>query len=257
MFRRKHTSLSRLYWMSQLGNEAVNKLMDGQPGSSFVTDVIGTSFPRGMLPQKCDEYRNDLAEREGTHRLHLLVICSANFESYLQDIIRLHVGSLGHALQAFALDDVGKALARPVVNSSTVPEMLKYIEQLVTVSFGPHLVQWINAYKLRCAAAHNGGVMTAKVKKDIPSLKAAKGAPITLAWQELMAFLAAADDIATQIDRRVSNGKVRALEARWILEELKQNNALPARHSVWTVMYQEYHISLPKQHKPAIEAAVY
>jgi hypothetical protein len=256
-FRAKHTSLSQLYWMSQLGAEAVARASAGQPPDGFVADAVGASFPRNMFPETCAEFLDRLEERAGVGRLHLLVIASANLESYLQDAARLYAGALGHGGRAFRLDAVGEALAAPVLRSSAMPEMLKYLERLLGLSFGAHLERWREGYKLRCAAAHTGGVVTTRTRRELPQLKLVVGERITLRWEELKGLLGAADDMATSIDRTIATPALRALEARWILEELKDDGALPPRARVWRALAEGYRITLPKPNRATVEAEVY
>src|SRR5262249_37511144 len=160
-----------------------------------------------------------LEERAGVGRLHLLMVASANLESFLQDAVRLHIGALGHARAAFRLDAVGDAMARPVVGSSTVPDMLKYTEGLLGLDLSAHRERWREGYRLRCAAAHNGGVVTTRVQRELPTLELELGAQLVLDWPELLGFLRSADEAAASIDRRVASPEARALEARWLLEE--------------------------------------
>lgn len=257
-FRKKHTVLSDIYWMSQLGNQATLKLVDGISESQFVADIVASpAVPRGKFPLKIKEFRERLGLHEGIHRLHLLVVCSANFESYLQDAVRLRVGSLGYASKAFTLNSVGSAMAKPVINSSTVPDMLEYIEKLLSLQFGDARSLWKKAYKLRCAAAHNGGVATSKTRRDIPSLGLSDGAPISLSWPELMSYLDAADRIATAVDMSISTPAVRDLEGRWILDELKAQKALPPFASVWQFMHDEYRILVSSKAKTRIQFEVF
>jgi hypothetical protein len=144
------------------------------PTASAVTE-IGASFKRNLLPERIDDFINKSDERAGLNRLHLLVICSANLESYLQDAITLYVGGLGYAKGPRKLNDVGEAIAAPVIKSSTVPSMMKYIQELLCLTFGQHLTRWQKGYKLRCGAAHNGGIVTSKVLRDIPDIKLRPG----------------------------------------------------------------------------------
>jgi hypothetical protein len=258
-FRDKHTALGRLYWTYLLGQDAIRQLLAGKEGAAYAVDLIQRSFARTMLPETVDDLLNHtLAERSGIERVHLLALCSANLETYLQEAIRLHVANLGYSKGPEKLSAVGDALARPVVHSSTVPNMVGYIQEFLAVDLGKELGLWRRAYKMRCAAVHNGGFVTPRVLKDIPDIGLGLGDRITLDWPTLKSYLIAADQIAVKVDRTVASDKLRALEVEWFLSDLKAIGKLPPQEKVWEVLSQQWGVQqISQDWKRRIEKKVY
>jgi hypothetical protein len=256
-FRTKHGNLSRIYWTWQLGIDAVKKVASLKKGTDFIVDAIGPHFKRGMLPDTCDEFAAREDDRTGVFRLYLLVMCSANLEAYLQDVIRLHVGAQGHAIGPMKLTKVGDAIAKPVIRSSTIPDMLDYIESLVGVDFGKHRENWQKAYRLRCAAAHNGGFVDGQIKKKIPDIGFDEGQSIKLDWDQLITYLSSADEIAAFVDSKVSTKELRELELEWRLHEIKSQGKLPSRKDLWAFVHAAFGESVPSKAKARIELNLY
>jgi hypothetical protein len=130
-FRQKHGTLSKLYWTSQLGVEALRFRLSAAPGQEFAIDQLGSTVPRGLIPEDVATFLDNLDARQGIQRLHALVICAANLETYLKDAALLHLGSQGHAKAPYVLNKVGAATGQPILKSSTVPDMLAYAEELL------------------------------------------------------------------------------------------------------------------------------
>jgi hypothetical protein len=256
-FREKHGNLSRIYWTWQLGIDATLKAASSGVSTDFVTDVVRPKFTRAMLPDTCEEFRNREVNRTGIFRLYLLVICAANLEAYLQDAIRLFVGSNGHAVGPRKLNPVGEAIARPVVQSSTIPDMLDYIESLLNISFGDHRLRWQTAFKLRCTAAHNGGIADTKAKKKMPDLRTQVGEPITITWDQLITFLSSADEIVAFVDFAISTPSLRSLECEWELHAIKEQGQLPARKDLWDFAFRSFGGRVEKKQKERIERELY
>jgi hypothetical protein len=162
------------------------------------------------------------------------------------------VGAKGHNKGDSKLDPVGEALARPVIRSSTLPDMLKYTEDLLGITLGPSLTAWQKAYKLRCAAAHNGGRVTAKVLKDIPDIGGPIGSQIVLSWNDLRGYFSHADKIAGEVDRVVATKHARELEAEWLLESWKTQGKLPKKDQIWVQLHELGFAKIDKKTKAAI-----
>jgi hypothetical protein len=258
-FRDKHTALSRLYWTYILGIDAIRQLLDSAPATAFAAEVVQASFKRGMLPETVHELvEHHLEERCGIERVHLLAVCSANLEAYLQEAAKLYVAGLGHVKGIGKLTAVGDALARPVLNSSTVPNMISYIQELLRLDLGHELGLWRNAYKLRCAAVHNGGFVTPRVLKEVPDIGLAIGARITVAWGTLKDFLNGADQVALKVDRVIASHEVRAIEVEWLLHDLRSVEGLPPPTKVWQMLSQRWGIEqIPNVYKRRIIQSVY
>jgi len=199
-----------------------------------------------MLPDTCAELLSHLEERQAIQRLHLLVICSANLEAYVKDVTELLVGAMGHIDSEGDLTAVGKALARPILQSNTLTDILGYAEHLYQISLEPHLGNWKRAYKLRCAAAHNGGRVTPRTLREIPDIGLPLGAIITLDWPTLKQYLDGADEIAALIDRTAAKENVLSFELQCFVRDWKKIGLVPDRKAFWTEL-QRLGFGMPKK----------
>lgn len=133
---------------------------------AIATEEIDCSFEPKMHSQSVRDAIAWLPTFMERNRLHLLVIYTAFLETYLKDITFFYSASLGHIKNIhdkdipIKLTKVGEALASPIIRSSTVPEMIKYASELFDINLGRNAVEWNKIYKVRCAAAHNGGIAT-------------------------------------------------------------------------------------------------
>ena len=258
LFRRKMQSLSATYWTFQLGIHAVQERLQGVNGDKMVVHEIKPPFNLGMLPEDADTFLSGVDERCGIHRLHLLVVGMATLEAYRKDSIRLHVAGLGHANGIEKLDEVGKAIAAPVSRRSTVPSMVDYAGHLLGIDFQPVMPDLERAYKLRCAAAHNGGVATTRTLEEVTDLGIALGSVICLDWEHLRKYLKTIDRVASHVDSRVAKAPARYLEIEWLLHQLKKDKALPDKPKLWMWLAQAYGVpSMPVTKRREIERSVY
>ncbi|WP_143096970.1 hypothetical protein [Myxococcus fulvus] len=226
--------------------------------NKYVVDELNPYFPRSQFSETVQQVQSALEERAGVERLHLLVIGTANLEAYLQDATRLYVAALGHDAGGGQLTPVGAALARPIVRSSTVPDMVSYLQELLKINVSKHLDRWKVAYKLRNAAAHNGGIATARVLRDIPTVKVPRNQSITLSWKELMGYLESADAIAEEADKAISLlSGVHLIEAVWLIEEWKSSSVLPLKKDLWRDLHRLGFPKFSKARKSEIEAKFY
>src|SRR5580692_9912072 len=90
-FREKNTSLSSGYMTAELGREVMRSALHGKADAAQVTTELHASFDYRQLPETVGSFVAKLDERAGVERLHLLMICSANLESYLQEATKLYV----------------------------------------------------------------------------------------------------------------------------------------------------------------------
>lgn len=256
-FNEKNTSLNRIYWTGELGRELIRRGPNGVNNDAQAIAVLGVNIEQKKLPETAGELTAVLDERAGVERLHLLIVCAANLESYLQEITKLHVAAIGHCNAPNSLSDVGKALARPVVNSSTLPDMIGYLESLLAISFDIHRQRWFRGFRLRCSAAHEGGVVTGSTLQKMPDIGLVLGSKIVLSWIDLKDYLHSAHEIAVRIDKRVSNGPVRILEAEWLLYEWQKAKILPPKKEVWTKVHALGVPKIPRNVQQRLEAALY
>lgn len=246
-FRTKHTELSRLYWGSVLAQEATNKVIAGAAPTDHVANVVGASFPVGMFSTRVADYATEAAEMLERSRLHLLVVCSANVEAYLQEITFAHLASKGYAPTHLKLDPVGAAIGAPILNRASLPDPLAYAEHLYGIDLGQPKKDWDHFYKLRCALAHNGGVVTSRTLKEIPSLGLPLNTLIGLSWAELFKALSAADQLVEAIDKSVRCQALKRAEIARELAYLKEAKRLPKFKDVWKFLHEEFGLTNIKQ----------
>lgn len=179
-------------------------------------------------------------------RAILLVKGIASLEDYIHrycSYYAIYKGCVGK--KANKLSDVGQALIAPAMKSSLDP-VLKYVSSLMGLDFGKFLGVVAEAYQIRCAVAHNGGVVDPETAQKLPKLKKRLGERILLTWDDLQAYLNGIDSIACQIDQVIPEKKLNGIEVRWLIQtaidndndnDNKQNkvSAFQIRHLLATV----------------------
>lgn len=251
-FKKKTSVLSDMYWTSEAGRQAVRTLLAlADPDAKAATE-LGVLFDARHLNETVREFLKLSDERAGSERLNLLVMCSANLESFLQDAIEIYVANLGHRNERCRLDVIGEQIAKPVVGRSSIPPMLKYVESLIGVRFGGDYNKWQRGYKLRCIAAHEAGLLSSENQKKLKTKKQHVGDWIRLSWEELKSYLESAYSIADRIDEAISSKSLLLLEVEWTLARWKREGSLPPRDQIWTAM-NELGVSIGKEHRKEIE----
>lgn len=262
-FREKLHDLSRVYWTHELGAEAVKKHLDGVDRTEFTVDVIGCSFDRRMHPQKVSETEGWMPKYLERVRLHGLIITSAILESYIKDITFDHLASIGYLKtpknknELLKLNDLGEALGSPILSRSSIPEPLKFAEKLFELDYGANRTIWNKAYKLRCVAAHNGGMVMPKTQRQIPDLSIPEFNMIGISWDELRKAMNAADNIVSMTDYKVSNYSIWIIEAEQLLRILNMKGRLPERKKIWTVLHDEFGFNVKRKDKLRLERMFY
>lgn len=239
-FRERHTEVSRSHWSSSLAFEVTSSALGNVPAADYVVDAFRPSFSRGMYPLRAAEMISAIPGYVARLRLQLLVTCCANLEAYLKEITFLHLSSLGHSSDFITLDAIGTALGKPILGNSSLIEPLIYAESLYRVSFGTALTRWKHFYKLRCAAAHSGGVVTPRTLREIPTLKLPLHAQIGLSYKELFEALEAADQIVEVIDRKVVSRSLKRTEIGRELSYLQAAGKLPSKKDVCAFLHKEF-----------------
>lgn len=251
-FRDKTHDLSRVYWTQQMGADSLLDQLNGKNPNDISAKVINCSFDSKMHNQTVADTLTWLPTYMERNRLHLLVIYTAFLETYLKEITFYHAASTGHVSninevsEPLKLTAVGAAMTQPIIRSSTVPEMIKYAAEYYSINFGVAAQEWIKVYKVRCAAAHNGGIATPKFLKEISgqplALRPKEYENIGLTWDELRTAMKYGDDIAAMIDFKVSTYDIRILETEDTLRELKAKKKLPKREKLWELLHNDYHL---------------
>jgi hypothetical protein len=246
-FRKKHTELSRLYWWYVLSQDAALKILAGGAPTDYAVDIIGASFKRGMLSVTAQEFTDTAEQMLSRSRLHLLVVCSANVEAYLKEITFAFLASKGHTKSYLKLDAIGEALGSPILDRASLPDPLEYAEKLFDVTLGKARSDWNHFYKLRCALAHNGGVVSARTLREVPSLKLPLNSLIGLSWTELFSALEAADKIVETIDNKLRSKELKRSEIAKELAYLKEAKQLPQKNDVWKFLHEQFGLTQTKQ----------
>jgi len=156
---------------------------------------------------------------------------------------------------------VGKAIGAPILERSTVPDMVKYASSLFDIDFGKNAENWVKIYQLRCEVAHNGGVATPEFFRKISgmnlSLNPKEYEMLGITWNELRNFMRDADDIAAMIDSKVACYSLQMKELVQVLRELNILKNLPKRNKLWQVLHDEYGLKAKQKDKIEIERAFY
>lgn len=247
-FRNKNSELSRLYWFHSLNSEIGLIQAKSLIQKQAIAPQVTTGFTADMFTLTTAEYVAISGEMQNRTRLQLLLVCSANLESYLNDIAFAYIASLGHVASPTKLNEVGEALGRPILDVASVPRPLAYAEKLFDVDLGALRTQWIQFYKLRCVVAHSGGVMTARSKRELSQLATPPlNTHLGLTWSELAASLDSAYQIVTKIDKKVRTREVKAAELLRELFLLKETNELPPKKKIDSFLFDKYGIKAARQ----------
>lgn len=247
-FRSKNSELSRLYWFHSLNSEIGLDKAQTLNQSQAIAPQVAAGLTAKMFTMTTAEYVAISEEMHNRMRLQLLLICSANLESYLNDIAFAYIASLGHAASPTKLNEIGEALGRPILEVASVPRPLAYAEKLFDVDLGALRTQWSHLYKLRCVVAHSGGVMTARSKRDLSQIPTPPlNKHLGLTWAELAKALGSAYKIVTKIDKKVRTREVKAAELRRELFLLKEANDLPPEKNIDSFLFSQYGIKAARR----------
>lgn len=247
-FRSKLGELSRLYWFHFINSEAGVAHAKTLNQNEALVPQLTIEFPPSMFSLTASEYVAISDEIINRTRLYLLMVCSANLESYLHEVTFAYLASIGHAVNPTKLDEVGEALGNPILGFSSIPKPLAYAEKLFGVDLSPHRAEWNNFYKLRCAVAHSGGVMTARSKKELSSMKNIQlHGHIGISWGELSKAFKSADKIVAIIDEKLRGKEIKLAEILRELTFLKGENNFPNEADVWEFLHENYGLTNIKQ----------
>lgn len=252
-FRQKTGLLSDAYWTQQILIDSIAEKLKNENQDAKIHDVMNCSFDVRMYPQTVSEFLTALPNFMNQYRLQLLVTYSAHLEMYLKDITFRYLISKGYVenlekpKEILKLNKLGKVIGSPIINNSTIPDMIDYASELFEIDFGSHVTEWKKLYTLRCAAAHNGGIATASFIQKIGGSKQLALNPkendnIGLTWEELRKGLRYGDEIVTMIDNKIASYEIRLVDAEIILRELKAKNCLPIKEKVPAIFNNEYSI---------------
>ncbi|MFK4448482.1 hypothetical protein ABH944_008550 [Caballeronia udeis] len=247
-FKSKNSELSRLYWFHALNAEMGLLTAQTLVQTQRIAEQVTASFTATMMTLTVEEYKDVNDEMFNRTRLQLLLVCSANLESYLNDITFAYIASKGHTLSPVKLDEIGAALGSPILDVASVPRPLAYAEKLFEVDLGVLREQWTHFYKLRCVVAHSGGVMTARSKRELSSMATPPlNTHLGLTWDDLSKALDSAYKIVTAIDKKVRTIDVKKAELLRELTLVKKTGDLPLEKKLATFLYNQYGIKSPEK----------
>lgn len=266
-FRQKTHELSKIFWIQQLGVDSITSLTKNLDPNAFIAKELPCSFEFHMYPATIQQTLQWLPNYLERTRLYFLVVYTAFLESYLKEITFIYIASKGYleypsgAQNLLKLSPTGKALGAPVLERSTIPAMLKYASSLFNLDFGKDSEDWIRIYRLRCEVAHNGGIATPELLKQISGLKLElapkENEMLGLTWDELRTFMRAADDMAAVIDSTVSSYPIKLVETEQTLRELAILGQLPQRKNLWSYMHTEFSLRIKRPDKIRLEQIFY
>lgn len=206
-FKRELTHLSRLRWVFKYCQSFVTLAVrdaDVPPTDLLTARFPVPDYPAERLSIPVQEFCDQASGNEDHFNLLLLVKACANMEHYLHKIAQIWAIEQGYfdVLATDLLDKRGKALIKPA-RVSTLDDSLKYIELLLSIEFGSALNVVRKAYKLRCVAAHTGGVVDEGALTEFPELKSQLGDRIHLSWDQLNSYLKSIQLCCSRIENSI------------------------------------------------------
>lgn len=250
-FRQRTGGLSEFYWTQQLATDCLTDRLKGEASNRQPREIFTCSFDERMYQKTNAEALASLPEFMNQSRLHLLVIFAAYLESYLTESAFSFLLSKGHGENVdnpdkkIKLNKVGEAIGKPLLQNSTIPDMIDYASELFKVELGAHANVWKKMYRIRCAVAHNGGFATPRFIQDIGGSGQLHLRPkiydkLGLTWEELRLALRYGDEIASLIDNKIATYEVRIAEVEILLRELKSVKLLPDKDQLFTILHDKY-----------------
>lgn len=250
-----------------MGADCLKQLLKTKSPKDFSVKELNCSFEYRMYPATVEDTLSWLPTYMDRNRLYLLVVYTAFLESYLKEITFFYIASQGYlsnpdsTSEVLKLNSVGKALGAPILEKSTVPNLIKYASNLFDIDFGKNAEDWIKLYQLRCEVAHNGGYATPNLLKQISGMKLKLNPKeyemLGLTWDELRSSMKSADDIAALIDSKIACYSIQLLETEQVLRELKLLKRLPKQQELWSHIHDNYGLRVKRPHKIRLERMFY
>jgi hypothetical protein len=253
-FRAKHIELSEIYWQHVIGSQLLVKKLKGAADGDRATELLGIATTQSEWGFSVSETRTINQNYLDRVRLHLLAICCANLESFLQDCCVCYLLAKGFKDSPGRLSKSGEALGAPILGRSSLPEPMKYAEHLFDVAYGAHTLKLRRAYKYRCALVHNGGVVLPRTIKELALSPQRLHSRLGFSWNELKEVFSAAYDVAELTDRKLSNAHFRNEEIERELCFLRDTDTTPK--DVWKYLYDSGFSLPPKKDRDKLLMAV-
>lgn len=243
-FKEEFSLLSRLHWFfaysSNLASGELSKVLPAT-GPNFIKDVLPlSSFDNEKLHISASDFITSTSEYVAHLRMLLLVKGVASLEEFVHRYIQyvtIHLGYMGPKYNK--INEIGEALAKPAMVSNLY-NCLKYVEKLLGCTFGTDLNKVKEAYQIRCAAAHNGGIIDHETAKKLPQYNGQIGKRIELEWSVLHEYLKSIHAVALKIEDSLPVAVVKGVEVSWLLQDLFDANPALTAKQARKLLKQEY-----------------
>lgn len=243
-FKEEFSLLGRTHWYLEYSAKSTSQQIAASANLS--TD----KFVDEMLPlPDFDNHRlhitpNEFIAQADAHIAHLRLLLVVNvcavLEEYLHRYTHYYAIHMGHVDIKFnRVTEEGCKKIKNVLVSNLQSSLTRF-QQLTDCNVTDQ-IQIINeAYQIRCAVAHNGGIVDREVSQKLPKYKEMIGKRICLSWQELNVYLMAIYDVATQVDECLPVNQIRSIEVNWLLQDIfDSENGITAK-AARTQMISEY-----------------
>lgn len=243
-FKEEFSLLSRLHWFfaysSKLASDEISKITPTR-GTNFIKDVFPLKdFENERLHITAKDFIASTDEYVAHLRMLLLVKGVASLEEFIHRYIQYFVIHLGYVGQKYnKINKIGEAVAKPALVSN-LSNCLKYVQELTGCKFGTDMGKVNEAYQIRCAAAHNGGIIDHETANKLPKYKARIGNRIELDWNELHDYLKSIHAVAIKLEVSLPINNVRAIEVNWLLQDLFDTTPTLTARQARKLMKQAY-----------------
>lgn len=246
-FRREFSKISSLNWHLEFSIRFTSQAVQENSQSSNFANIPITKllpvkkFPNKRLETTSSKFIADVEENIDHLRLLLLVKGCAILEYYLRRILAYTLYSKGFHGKSFnRLNTAGN-----YVFDSCQQNLRKLIDCLRDLS--PNIPDTyklvIEAYKMRNAAAHGGGIIDGATAKDIPQYAKKIGQRITIDWPQMEKYLKAIYEVGEWAERTLTREELKRIELDWLIQDIidaeKITTALKVRTDIKAVYKKE------------------
>lgn len=244
-FMNEFSVLSRIHWYFEFSSKYAlddfsKKFNTGQ--SKYLSDVITLSnFDTNRIHIPIKQFISENNNHLSHLRMLLLVKGCASLEDFLHRYIKyyaIYSGFVG--TNKNKLNVAGDALIKPGMVSNLKSSLL-YIKSLMDLTIDSAKLENISsAYQIRCAAAHNGGVVDHETIRKLPNLQAQIGQRIYLEWPELQNYLQTIHEVASTVEGAIPVKELREIDANWLLQGLFDTNRNLTAKTARKLLITEY-----------------
>ncbi|MEW6648416.1 MAG: hypothetical protein AB1450_14535 [Pseudomonadota bacterium] len=224
-FKSEFSNLNRLHWFFSYASRRVeteiNSVSETIASTRFIGDILPAnnfaSKSLGITPAK---FALEVDEHIEHLRLVLLVKACAAAEDFIHKYCQywaISAGYVGHKQNK--VNKIGNAIIAPAMISN-IAKSTTYIEELTSASLGPKKGTLGPAYDLRCAAAHNGGIIDHEILKKVQFSGIDIGDRIKLGWHEFHRYIDAIFDVCSRIELIINPTTRHKVEVNWLLQDI-------------------------------------